>query len=55
MAGKMLRIGLLKHVPAKWDVDANMEAFAYFAQAAARRGVQLFVTCECFLDGRRRL
>ncbi len=46
-----LRVGLIKRVPALYDVDANLAAFLADAKRAAERGVKLLVTCECFLDG----
>ena len=46
-----VRIGMLKAMPAKWDVEAN---WAVFEQQFARyrdSGLDVFVTPECFLDG----
>lgn len=44
-------LGLLKHVPEKWNLDENMNSFEVHARNAAQRGVKLFTTCECYLDG----
>ena len=51
MSDRKICIGLLKHVPAYYDVGCNLADFETFAAEAARRGVQLFVTCESYLDG----
>lgn len=51
MSDRKICIGLLKHVPAYYDVGRNLADFETFAAEAARRGVQLFVTCESYLDG----
>lgn len=48
---RVVRIGMLKAMPAKWDVEAN---WAVFEEQFARHrdfGLDVFVTPECFLDG----
>ncbi|MFC1737172.1 carbon-nitrogen hydrolase family protein [Candidatus Hydrogenedentota bacterium] len=47
----MIRLGLIKAVPVKWDVEANWKTFEMLARRGAERGAQLIVTPECFLDG----
>jgi len=47
----MLRLGLIKAVPEKWNVEANWRTFEELARVAAGRGAQLVITPECFLDG----
>jgi len=46
-----MRIGLLKHVPQRWNLDENMARFDKYISLAAQKEVKLFVTCECYLDG----
>jgi len=46
-----VRLGLIKAVPEKWNVEANWRTFDELAHAAASRGAQLVITPECFLDG----
>jgi len=46
-----LRIGLIKHVPEKWNLEKNLGMFEIFCERAAERGVSLLTTCECYLDG----
>lgn len=48
---KTLRLGLLKHVPQPLKLDENMEIFERFTAKACDDGVDLFITCEGFLDG----
>jgi len=46
-----MRIGMLKAVPAKWDIDRN---WAIFEEQIIRHqddGIDVFITPECFLDG----
>lgn len=45
-----VRIGMLKAMPAKWDVAGNWATFAAQFEAHGR-DVDVFVTPECFLDG----
>ncbi len=47
----MLRLGLIKAVPVKWDVAGNWKVFEKLARVGAERGAQLIITPECFLDG----
>lgn len=47
----MLRIGTYRHVPTKWDLKGNFEAFLNALDAAATKRVELLVTPECHLDG----
>ncbi|MGI5893182.1 MAG: carbon-nitrogen hydrolase family protein [Candidatus Merdivicinus sp.] len=51
MSDQKICIGLLKHIPRYYDVKQNLDDFEGFAAEAARRGVQLLVTCESYLDG----
>jgi len=46
-----MRLGILKWVPEPWEPERNMEQFEVMARKAAAQGVELLVTCECFLDG----
>jgi len=48
-----LRLGLFTGmVPAKWDVEANWQAFeATFVAHIKHNKIDLVVTPECFLDG----
>ena len=46
-----MRIGLLQALSVPWDLEANMETLESMAYEASRNGVELLVTCECFLDG----
>jgi len=45
------RVALLKAVPERWNMAANMDLFAEHVHIAHLAGAQLFITCECFLDG----
>ena len=46
-----VRLGLMKAVPVKWDLDANFKVFLDLAQKASEQKVELFITPECWLDG----
>jgi len=46
-----MRLGILRMVPKPWDLDYNMEQLEIMARKAAAEGVEVLVTCECFLDG----
>lgn len=46
-----IRVGLIKAVPVKWDVDRNWSTVEQLIRRIADRGVDLFCTPECFLDG----
>ncbi|MBN1291320.1 MAG: carbon-nitrogen hydrolase family protein [Candidatus Latescibacteria bacterium] len=48
---KLLRVGLIKAIPHKWNLEANWRIFETFAQKAVQNGCQLICTPECFLDG----
>lgn len=44
-------VGLIKAVPVKWDVVHNWTTVERLIRRTADRGVDLFCTPECFLDG----
>jgi len=46
-----MRLGILRMVPKAWDPEYNFKAFEPMARKAAAEGVEVLVTCECFLDG----
>ncbi len=46
-----MRLALLKAVPRKWDLDANLQEFLRLAKEAAAQGADLFIAPECWLDG----
>ncbi|NLI22204.1 MAG: carbon-nitrogen hydrolase family protein [Clostridiales bacterium] len=46
-----MRLGLLRATPDPWDPESNMELLERMAPEMAAKGVELLVTCECFLDG----
>jgi len=48
---RKLRIGMLKAVPGKWDVEGNWEIFVEQFRRHRGDGIQVFITPECFLDG----
>lgn len=48
---KALRVGLIKFVPERWNLDGNFAVFKKLAIKAGQSGVKLLVTPECFLDG----
>ena len=44
-------IGMLKAVPAKWDVEDNWNVFETQFTRHCDNGVDVFITPECYLDG----
>jgi len=46
-----MRIGMLKAVPTRWDLEGNWALIEAGWHEAARQGVDLFMTPECMLDG----
>ena len=46
-----VRIGMLKSVPKKWDVEGNWSIFEDQFQKHRADGLDVFITPECFLDG----
>jgi len=48
---RLVRVGLIKAVPEKWNLSANWEVLADLAARAAARGARIVCTPECFLDG----
>ncbi len=46
-----MRLGILRMMPKPWDPAHNIELLDAMARKAAAEGVELLVTCECFLDG----
>ena len=46
-----MRVGLIKAVPVKWDLEHNWQVVDGLIRRTADRGVDLFCTPECFLDG----
>ena len=51
LENRSVRIGLLKAMPAKWDVEANWDVFEEQFARHRDSGLDVFVTPECFLDG----
>jgi predicted amidohydrolase len=45
------RLGLMKAVPVKWDLEANFNVFMDLLNKASEQKVELFITPECWLDG----
>jgi len=48
---RSVRVGMIKAVPVKWAKRRNWNALDRLVREAARRGAQVVVTPECFLDG----
>lgn len=46
-----MRIGLMRVMPEPWNLESNMSTLEKSMQEAASKGVELLMTCECFLDG----
>ncbi|MBN1580705.1 MAG: carbon-nitrogen hydrolase family protein [Anaerolineae bacterium] len=46
-----LRIGMLKAMPQKWNLEANWAVFEAQFHRHARDDLDFFITPECFLDG----
>ena len=47
----VIRVGLIKAIPRKWDVEANWTTFCRLATDATKGRAQIICTPECFLDG----
>lgn len=45
------RLALMQAVPEKWNLEANFDVFLRLLAQADRKGAQIFVTPECWLDG----
>jgi len=48
---RRVRIGMVKAVPAKFDLAANWKIFEELVRAHESDGIDVFITPECFLDG----
>jgi len=48
---RMVRVGMLKAVPKKWDKEANWRTMERLIRDASRLKIDIAVTSECFLDG----
>ncbi|HOD50145.1 MAG TPA: carbon-nitrogen hydrolase family protein [Candidatus Hydrogenedentes bacterium] len=46
-----VRLGLLRAVPEKWNLDKNFGAFLELLDATRGENVDIFITPECWLDG----
>ena len=46
-----MRIGLMKAMPEFYNLRRNMDTLKIMAEKAAVEGVELLMTCECYLDG----
>jgi len=46
-----LRLGLMRGVPVKWDVETNFNVFLEQLEAASEKNIDIFITPECWLDG----
>lgn len=46
-----VRLGLLREVPVKWDLEHNMAVFERRLQDALKKDVDIFITPEGWLDG----
>ncbi len=46
-----LRLGLLRGIPVKWDLETNFRIFLDMLKIAAANQVDVFITPECWLDG----
>jgi len=47
----ILRIGQLRGVPPKWEVEKNFQTFLDFLPEASEKKVDILITPECWLDG----
>jgi len=47
----VLRIGQLRGIPKKWDLEGNFQVFLNILPQASREKVDLLITPECWLDG----
>ena len=48
---RKVRIGMLKALPDKWNLEANWAVFEAQFQQHREDGLDIFITPECFLDG----
>jgi len=48
---QMVRVGLIKFVPKKWNLAYNWNTFERLAVRAAEQGARIICTIECMLDG----
>lgn len=46
-----VRLGLLRAVPEKWNLERNFETFLEFLETTRGHGVDIVITPECWLDG----
>lgn len=46
-----LRVGQLRGVPPKWDLEGNFQTFLDILPEASERKVDILITPECWLDG----
>ena len=46
-----VRVGLMRGIPKKWDLDANFSVFLAMLEKAEEAGVEILVTPEAWLDG----
>jgi deaminated glutathione amidase len=51
MKDTKLRLGLMRAVPEKWNVEANFEVFLELLEQADEGAADVFITPECWLDG----
>lgn len=49
--GDRLRLGLMRGVPEKWNLEANFSVFLERLAQADEQGADVFLTPECWLDG----
>jgi len=48
---RKVTIGMLKAMPTKWDLAINWSIFEEQIELHKDRGIEIFITPECFLDG----
>ncbi|MCG3198195.1 MAG: Formamidase [bacterium] len=48
---QVARLGLLRGVPRKWDLESNYKVFLEGVEKASEQGVDILITPECWLDG----
>jgi predicted amidohydrolase len=46
-----VRLGLMRGVPEKWNLEGNFAVFLERLEEAHAQGAQVFITPECWLDG----
>ena len=46
-----VRLGMMRITSGKWTLDENMDKFLHVLEEASRKGVELAVTPESYLDG----